>query len=103
MANTHRTPEQWQQIFKQHSSSGLQIAAFCNQQKLNTSSFYAWRKRLALTNNSLCSTLTDNNPTQEENNQDDWVNIVPEKTVASPSWDIELALPNGVVLRMMNN
>ena len=48
MANIHRTPEQWQQIFKQHASSGLQIAVFCKQQKLNPSSFYAWRKRLAL-------------------------------------------------------
>jgi phosphoribosylcarboxyaminoimidazole (NCAIR) mutase len=31
MANTHRTPEQWQQIVKQHASSGLQIAVFCKQ------------------------------------------------------------------------
>jgi transposase-like protein len=46
MANTHRTPEQWQQIVKQHASSGLQITAFCKQQKLNPSSFYPWRKRL---------------------------------------------------------
>jgi hypothetical protein len=103
MANIRRTPEQWQKIFKQHASSNLQIAAFCKQQKLNTSSFYAWRKRLALTNNSLCSALTDNRATQEENNQDDWVNIVPDNVAPSPSWDIELALPNGVVLRMMNN
>lgn len=28
------TPDQWQQIFKQHTSSGLQIAAFCKQQKI---------------------------------------------------------------------
>jgi len=46
MANIHRTHEQWQQIFKQYTASGLHIAAFCKQQKLNTSSFYAWRKRL---------------------------------------------------------
>lgn len=46
MANTRRTPEQWQQIFKQHAASGMQIAAFCKQQKLNPSTFYAWRKRL---------------------------------------------------------
>lgn len=100
MANIHRTPEQWQQLFKQHASSGLQIVAFCKQQKLNTSSFYAWRKRL--TSNTICSPVTDKStPTQDT--QDDWVNIVPEKVDASPSWDIELALPNGVVLRMMNN
>jgi transposase-like protein len=79
MANTHRTPEQWQKIVKQHASSGLQIAVFCKQQKLNPSSFYAWRKRLALKNNSFCPTLT--NPVEEE--QDDWVNIVPDKVAPS--------------------
>jgi hypothetical protein len=99
MANTHRTPEQWQQIVKQHASSGLQIAVFCKQQKLNPSSFYAWRKRLALTNNSFCPTLT--NPVEEK--QDDWVNIVPDKVAPSTGWDMEISLPNGVVLRMMNN
>lgn len=102
MANIHRTTEQWQQIFKQHASSGLQITVFCKQQKLNPSSFYAWRKRLALTNNSFCPTLT-NKPIPVEEHQDDWVNIVPDKVVPSKCWDMELSLPNGVVLRMMNN
>jgi len=46
MANIHRTPEQWQQIFEQYTSSGLQIAPFVNNKKLNTLSFYAWHKRL---------------------------------------------------------
>jgi len=100
MANTHRTPEQWQEIFKQHASSGLQIAQFCKQQNLNPSSFYAWRKRLE--NTSLYPSTTQNQPDLDESNTD-WVNIMPEQTVPSPSWDIELALPNGVVLRMMNN
>lgn len=102
MANIHRTSEQWQQIFKQHASSDLQIAAFCKQQKLNPSSFYAWRKRLALTKNSFCPTLA-NKSTPVEEDQGDWVNIVPDQVVPSKSWDIELSLPNGVVLRMMNN
>ncbi len=101
MANINRTTKQWQQIFEQHTASGLQIAAFCQQQKLNTSSFYAWRKRLA--NNSLYSGVTDS-PTPTDNSSNDWVNIMPEQTLPSQSpsqdWDIELALPNGVVLRM---
>jgi transposase-like protein len=99
MANIHRTSEQWQQIFEQHASSGLQIAAFCKQQKLNTSSFYAWRKRLE--NNTLCTTVTDKQGISE-NNQDDWVNVTQEQAMPSPNWDVELALPNGIVLRMMN-
>lgn len=100
MANSHRTTEQWQQIFEQHALSGLQIAAFCKQQKLNTSSFYAWRKRLA--NHSLCPSVADKTESIE-NNQTDWVDIIPEQIASSSRWDIELALPNGVVFRMMNN
>ncbi len=100
MANNHRTPEQWQQIFKQHASSGLPIAVFCKQQKINPSSFYAWRKRLA--NQSLCPSVA-NKPLIRESNQADWVGIIPEKIASSSCWDIELALPNGAVLRMMNS
>ena len=100
MANIHRTSEQWQQIFKQHASSGLQIAAFCKQQKLNTSSFYAWRKRLS--SNTINAVITDDLPPVEKT-QNDWVNVLPEQALPSQNWDIALALPNGVVLRMMNN
>lgn len=100
MANNHRTPEQWQQIFEQHTASDMQISAFCKQQNINTSSFYAWRKRL--TSNTENSVITKALPPVEKT-QDDWVNIVPENVVPSPNWDIELALPNGIVLRMMNS
>ena len=100
MANIHRTSEQWQQIFKQHASSGLQIAAFCKQQKLNTSSFYAWRKRLS--SNTINAVITDDLPPVEKT-QKDWVNVLPEQALPSQNWDIELALPNGVILRMLNN
>ena len=100
MANIHRTSEHWQQIFEQHAASGMQIAAFCKQQKLHTSSFYAWRKRLI--NKTICHVAPDI-PPLAENNQDEWGNIIPEPSQPSPNWDIELTLPNGVVLRMMNS
>ena len=104
MTNTHRTPEQWQQIFEQHALSGLQIAVFCKQQKLNISSFYTWRKRLALTNEQLALTTTNNHAlTQEDNKADNWVNIIPDQVAPSTTWDIELTLPNGAILRMNNS
>jgi len=103
MANIHRTPEQWQKIFTEYASSGMHIADFCKQQKLNTSSFYSWRKRLA--SNKPQAVITDDSPL--EKTQNDWVNIVPEKRPPAPlppkHWDIELALPNGIVLRMSNS
>ena len=56
-----------------------------------------------MANNSLYSGVTDSS-TPTDNSSSDWVNIMPEQTLPSqspsPSWDIELALPNGVVLRM---
>ncbi len=70
MANIHRRPEQWQKIFEQHASSSLQVAAFCKQQKLNPSSFYAWRKRLA--SRSLSPSVAGKSETLE-NNQTDWL------------------------------
>ena len=76
MANIHRSPEQWQQIFKQHASSGLQIAAFCKQQKLNPPSFYAWRKRLA---SQLPLPVVENTPVLTETHLDDWVGITPSQ------------------------
>jgi len=100
MANIHRTPAQWQQIFEHQVASGLQIATFCKQHSITPSSFYAWRKRLA--NQSSGLPTTDKSPLIE-NAQDDWVSIRPEPMATPSPWDIELALPNGVVLRMMNN
>ena len=40
--NTH-----WQSIFKSQIDSGLTISAFSKQRKINISTYYSWRKRLA--------------------------------------------------------
>ena len=37
----------WQAIFEQQQSSGLTIIQFCRDNTINTSTFYAWRKRLS--------------------------------------------------------
>ncbi|ALO36452.1 hypothetical protein CMT41_18160 [Colwellia sp. MT41] len=37
----------WQNIFEQHKNSGLSIMKFCRDNNVNTSTFYAWRKRLS--------------------------------------------------------
>ena len=100
MANIHRTPEQWQQIFEQYAVSGLTVTVFCKQQKLNTSSFYAWRKRLE--NNTPCASNIDKQETRNSNDND-WFNVTQAQTIPSPNWDIELALPNGIILRMMKH
>ena len=100
MSNSHRTPEQWQKIFEQYAESGLNVTVFCQQHKLNTSSFYAWRKRLE--NITLCTTHIDKQEASESNDND-WVNVTQAQAMPSQHWDVELALPNGIVLRMMNH
>ena len=37
-----------------------------------------------------------------ESNDNDWVNVTQAQAMPSQQWDVELALPNGIVLRMMN-
>jgi len=37
----------WKSIFELQQNSGLTIIQFCRDKKINTSTFYAWRKRLS--------------------------------------------------------
>ncbi|MBL4899549.1 MAG: IS66 family insertion sequence element accessory protein TnpB [Colwellia sp.] len=37
----------WKNIFKLQQNSGLTIIQFCRDNKVNASTFYAWRKRLS--------------------------------------------------------
>jgi CRISPR/Cas system endoribonuclease Cas6 (RAMP superfamily) len=36
----------WKNIFERQQSGGLSIVQFCRDNKINISTFYAWRKRL---------------------------------------------------------
>lgn len=47
MGNRNKTREfHWRGVFKQQSSSGLSIAAFCRQESISPPSFYLWRRKL---------------------------------------------------------
>lgn len=37
----------WKTLFKQQQDSGLSVIQFCRDNKVNVSTFYAWRKRLS--------------------------------------------------------
>jgi transposase-like protein len=45
--NIEQYTMRWQSIFEQHQSSGLSIVGFCQAHKINVSTFYSWRKRIA--------------------------------------------------------
>ena len=94
MAN-HRSADQWRTIFSEFHQSELSITAFCQQQHIATSNFYTWRKKLGVPLHSSLASSTSN-----------WHAIEP--VAAAPatlpgdtlSWDLELSLPGGTVLRL---
>tara|TARA_B100000767_G_C19585127_1_gene459020 strand:- start:208 stop:513 length:306 start_codon:yes stop_codon:yes gene_type:complete len=45
--NKQQKIKHWKSIFEQQQRSGLTIIAFCRDNKVNASTFYAWRKRLS--------------------------------------------------------
>jgi len=83
-----RFPQQWQAVMAQYERSGLSQEAFCVREGLAPSTFASWRARLR----------------QEQSNSRAGAALVEMRVpaaMASPSsFDIELDLGRGVVLRM---
>ena len=94
MVRIQRSTSQWQALIEEQKQSSLTIKEFCRQQDITTSGFYGWRKRLKESNNA-----------SQLNSSTDWLPIDLNPAEPSPAsnantWDIELHLPNGVVLKM---
>jgi transposase len=50
MAKQRRDGEQeafWREVVQRHAASGISVRAFCRQQQLVESAFYAWRRTIA--------------------------------------------------------
>ena len=45
---TIRSQDQWQNIFKEQKNSGSTIVGFCRQHQIPTATFYAYRKKLGV-------------------------------------------------------
>lgn len=83
-----RSLQQWQAVMAQYERSALSQGAFCVREGLAPSTFASWRARL-----------------RRENGERDagaaFVEMLAPAAMASPSsFDIELDLGRGVVLRM---
>ena len=90
MATKRRTREQWQVMVDKQAESELSVSEFCAQHALTVSNFYLWRKKL-------------HDDSQPFAKQDNWLAFdmpASGNQNAGPTWEIELALPGGVVLRM---
>lgn len=73
----------WADVLRRFEGSGQSVTAFCRQEGVPLSSFQRWRRRLG----------RDAAPK--------FVELVPARSAPVPSsnWALELALPNGAVLR----
>ncbi|WP_395341213.1 IS66 family insertion sequence element accessory protein TnpA [Ningiella sp. W23] len=85
---TRRTSEEWQRLIDEQAVSEMTIQQFCQSRNINQSTFYLQRKK-----------RSDSHLAQAPSQ---WLPI-DTKSMALPEtrqWQIELTLPNGVVLNM---
>ena len=84
---TRRSTEQWQALITLSEQSSLSDKEFCIEHKINTSSFYKWRKAL-----------------QIDSLSPDFINITaaidPPVKPLNIDWQVEIELGNGVILRV---
>ena len=67
---TFRNLQQWQDLILAQQQSGLNISAYCLKHKLSTSSFYAHKKRLALTEGAfVCAHISQHKVTEHQESQ----------------------------------
>ncbi|MAD88105.1 MAG: IS66 family insertion sequence hypothetical protein [Pseudoalteromonas sp.] len=91
MAKTpRRTAAQWQQLIQAQEISGLTIQQFCAEHQLTLSNFYLQRKKLHQRDMPVAQ------------NKEAWLplNELVQVQQERCRWQIELTLPNGVVLNM---
>ena len=89
-----RSHAQWRDIFTQFEASSLSATAFCKQHGIAYGSFMRWRPRVDAATGHTAQVSAD-----------DWLPIqltagAEEDSPTARGWDIELALPGGVQLRM---
>ena len=77
----------WRELIDEHESSGLSVAEFCEWQEVSPASFYQWRKRLR-------DSLTVETPMFVP------VSVVDESAASPVAATVEIALPNGWVVRV---
>jgi hypothetical protein len=86
----YRSEDQWRDLVNGYDRSGLPLAAYCQQQGIAVSGFYAWRKRVASVAEDQ-SAFIELTPPRDHRVEA----VLPER-----AWRIEVVLGEGVVLRL---
>ena len=89
---TRRTASQWRELVSQFERGGQRRKEFCSSQGLSLSTFDLWRRKLRGT------------PGQREHSSESmFVEVAQVEPSRSVSWDVELELGAGVVLRVRSS
>jgi hypothetical protein len=92
-----RSRAQWQSLIERGERSRLGIAAFCRGEGVSTASFYAWRKRLRQPPAPAGGSASG----ETQARHDTFLDLgALGGGGGAGRWDIELALGDGVVLRL---
>jgi len=87
-----RSATAWQRLVAEQQASGLSQRRFCEQRGLAVASFAMWRRRLRGQVPAVRSLATAAPAFVEL--------ALPPQAGAPPSWELELSLGDGVVLRL---
>jgi hypothetical protein len=85
---TRRSPDEWQHIIDMQEASDMTVAEFCHAHQINQSTFYLQRKKRSEMG------------LPQRNSQWLPIDAVMPTMPDTRQWQIELRLPNGVVLNM---
>ena len=82
-----RTGEEWQQLIRLQTESGLTEAEFCAQRSISLTRFAHWQRRL-------------DHATSDIANDARWLELPSLPTTSPSGWDVELDLGDGLCLRL---
>ena len=82
-----RSEEQWRTIIAEQVQSGESIQRFCRRRGIGYSTFGQWKSRLSRIASSVSS-------------HSDFVEILTPVERLNAQWDVELALGEGIILRV---
>lgn len=91
---TRRSEAQWRELINHFEQSDLTLEAYCQHHKIAPSGFYTWRKRFECETeqDTFSETLIDITPQLNAK--------APSTQLESTSWQVELELGPGCVLRI---
>jgi hypothetical protein len=87
----HRSSSEWKELLKRQEQSGLSQREFCRRESVSLSSYSRHRRELLARSNAFVELRpSDIEPLPQSE---------PSSTVQGEPWSVEVALPNGCLLR----